>query len=175
MNINGVHMDQSAQTKFRLRYQLTIDIWEKFCILHKELFDLTCQEYLTLLEGEIETLEKITPQKEILISEINQLEKSRGILIQEINEEASSENKIAKASELITYFFSIESEKDIFALRNLNNLLIDIIQRLQEQNKKNQLFLNKAIISIKDLKDSFRGKKVYTTYGSDGLTKTINR
>lgn len=168
-------MDQSAQTKFRLRYQLTIDIWEKFCILHKELFDLTCQEYLTLLEGEIETLEKITPQKEILISEINQLEKSRGILIQEINEEASSENKIAKASELITYFFSIESEKDIFALRNLNNLLIDIIQRLQEQNKKNQLFLNKAIISIKDLKDSFRGKKVYTTYGSDGLTKTINR
>ncbi len=168
-------MDQAAQAKFNLRYQLTIDIWEKFCLLHKDLFDLTCQEYLTLLEGEIEALEKITPQKELLIQEINRLEKARATLIQEINSENIAEIKITKASELITYFSPLENEKEILVLKNLNSLLIDIIQKLQDQNKKNQLFLNKAMLSIKDLKDSFRGKKVYTTYGSDGLTKAINR
>jgi len=92
-----------------------------------------------------------------------------------LNQISSPTNIINKASDLIHYFHDLESENNLFALKNLNDLLIDIIERLQDQNKKNQLFLNKAMLSIQDLKQGFSGKKVFTTYGSDGMTKAINK
>jgi flagellar biosynthesis/type III secretory pathway chaperone len=57
----------------------------------------------------------------------------------------------------------------------LNSLLIDIIHRIQEQNKKNQMFLNKAMLSLREIKQGFTGKKTYTTYGADGMTRAVGR
>jgi flagellar biosynthesis/type III secretory pathway chaperone len=53
----------------------------------------------------------------------------------------------------------------------LNLVLLDIIEKLQDQNKKNQIFLNKALLSLQELKDSFAGgEKKFKTYGANGNT-----
>jgi flagellar biosynthesis/type III secretory pathway chaperone len=167
-------MDKRLDEK-KLYYQRAIGVWEGFCELHKELYDLTCDEYLTLLESDIEKLEKMLPLKEEIISRIGELEKERTELIDTLNSTALFTTKITRAGELLTAFSSLDQAAGIPALKNLNALLIDIIQKIQEQNKKNQMFLNKAMISLREVKQGFTGKKQYTTYGADGQTRALSR
>ncbi len=165
----------SNQAEIKLYYQRTLSVWEGFCQLHKELYDLTCDEYLTLLESDIDKLETMLIQKEEIIAKIAEIEKERSELILNLNAHQIFEEKITKASQLINAFSSLESQAGLPALRNLNSLLIDIIQKIQEQNKKNQQFLNKAMHSLKEVKQGFSGKKTYTTYGADGMTRAFGR
>lgn len=159
----------------RLYYQRVLSVWEGFCQLHKDLYDLTCEEYLTLLDSDIDKLESMLPVKEEIISKINELEKERTELIEQLNQSGLFTLKIQRAGDLMTAFTAIDNSLPIPALRNLNSLLLDIIHKIQDQNKKNQQFLNKAMLSLRDVKQGFTGKKTYTTYGSDGQTRSINR
>lgn len=168
-------MEAIQRQEKNLYYQKVLSIWENFCEFHKELYDLTCEEYLTLLASDIDKLETMIPLKEEIISKIGELEKERTELIDAINISGVIHYKINRAGELLTSFTEIENEANIPALRNLNALLIEIIERIQEQNKKNQMFLNKAMLSIREIKQGFTGKKTYTTYGADGLTRTLNK
>lgn len=167
-------MDTSTQVR-TLYYQQAVTVWEGFCKLHKELYDLTCDEYITLLASDIEKLETMLPAKEDIIARVSELEKQRAHLILKINESNLFDVEITRAGELLEAFADIDQKSGIPALRNLNSLLIDIINKIQEQNKKNQMFLNKAMLSIRDLKNSFSGKKTYTTYGADGMTRQAGR
>lgn len=167
-------MDNRLDEK-KLYYQRAVSVWEGFCQLHKELYELTCDEYLTLLESDIDKLEKMLPLKEEIISKIGELEKERTELIDTLNTNAVFSTKITRAGELLTAFAAQEQEAGIPALKNLNDLLIDIIQKIQEQNKKNQWFLNKAMLSLREIKQGFTGKKQYTTYGADGQTRALPR
>lgn len=168
-------MTDNRLNEKKLFYHQVLTVWEGFCELHKDLFDLACEEYLTLLESNIEKLETMLPLKESIIAKVNVLEKERALLIEKINTSGVLQMKITKASDLVSAFESLDRETGIPALRNLNSLLIDIIQKLQEQNKKNQLFLNKAMLSLREIKEGFTGKKTYTTYGADGMTRAIGR
>jgi flagellar biosynthesis/type III secretory pathway chaperone len=159
----------------KLHHQQVVTIWEGFCRLHRELYDLTCEEYLTLLASDIERLESMLPLKEEIISKIGELEAERTELIEKLNATKIFAQKITRASELLNAFGEIDKQSGIPALRNLNGLLIDIIEKIQEQNKKNQHFLNKAMVSIREMKQGFGGKKTYTTYGADGMTRAIGR
>lgn len=160
----------------KLYYQQAIIIWEEFCKLHRDLFDLTCDEYLVLLASDIDKLEDMLPIKEEVIGRITLMEKERAALLHTLNTKELLSEPLTKVGDLIEYFEDIEAQSGINALKNLNALLVDIIVKLQEQNKKNQQFLNKAMISIRDLKESYTGKKkAYTTYGSDGMTKSLPR
>jgi flagellar biosynthesis/type III secretory pathway chaperone len=159
----------------KLYYQRAVSVWENFCKLHKELYDLTCEEYLTLLESDLDKLETMLPLKEEIISKIGELEKDRADLIDTLNSSALFDGKIVRAGEMLEAFSVIDMTSSIPALKNLNALLIDIIHKIQEQNKKNQMFLNKAMLSIRDIKQGFTGKKQYTTYGADGQTRTLNK
>jgi flagellar biosynthesis/type III secretory pathway chaperone len=167
-------MDNRLDEK-RLYYQQVLTVWEVFCKLHKELYDLTCEEYLTLLESDIDKLETMLPVKEEIISKIGDLEKERTELIEKLNSKALFSQKITRAGELLSAFSELDKAAAIPALKNLNSLLIDIIQKIQEQNKKNQQFLNKAMLSLREVKQGFSGKKTYTTYGADGQTRSLNR
>lgn len=167
-------MSSSMDAK-KLYYQQVIVIWEGFCLLHKELYDLTCEEYLTLLASDIDKLEGMLPIKEEIISRIGELEKDRGELVERLNEAALFTSPIERVGDLLGAFSEIDEAAAIPALKNLNSLLINIIENIQDQNKKNQLFLNKAMRSLKDIKQSFTGKKTYTTYGADGMTRTLSR
>lgn len=159
----------------KLYYQSALTIWEGFCQLHKELYDLTCEEYLTLLESDIDKLETMLPIKEEIISRISLVEKDRADLMEKINQSGITSTKITRAGELLNEFADIDQSLGLPALKNYNALLIDIISKIQEQNKKNQMFLNKAMLSLREVKQGFTGKKQYTTYGSDGQTRSTNR
>lgn len=156
-------------------YHSAITLWEAFCRLHKNLYDLTCEEYLVLLESDIGKLESMLPLKEEIIEKISELEKERSDLIEKLNESALFSDKITRAGELLDAFKPMDQSAPIPALKNLNSLLIDIIHKVQDQNKKNQQFLNKAMISLKEVKQGFTGKKQFTTYGADGHTRAHNR
>lgn len=159
----------------KIYYQDVISVWERFCQLHKDLYDLACEEYLTLLESDIDKLETMLPVKEEIISKIGELDSERTNLIDKINESGLFAAKITRAGELIDSFYDLEAAAAIPALRNFNSLLIDIIQKIQLQNKKNQQFLNKAMISLKEVKQGYSGKKTYSTYGADGQTRPLAR
>lgn len=167
-------MDSRLDEK-KLYYQRVLNAWEGFCQLHKDLYDLTCEEYLTLLESDIDKLETMLPVKEEIISKIGELETDRTELIEKLNSTGLFATKITRAGELLNAFSELDQSAAIPALRNLNSLLIDIIGKIQDQNKKNQQFLNKAMISLKEVKQGFTGKKTYTTYGADGQTRSLNR
>lgn len=167
-------MDSKASAK-ALHYQSVLTVWEAFCQLHKELYDLSCDEYLTLLESNIEKLEEMLPVKEEIIARIGELENERAELIDKLNRSDLFSTPIQKAGDLLAAFSDIDDQRGVPALKNLNSLLIDIIQKLQEQNKKNQMFLNRAMRSLNEIKQGFGGKKVYTTYGADGMTRTLPR
>ena len=159
----------------KLYYHSVLTVWEGFCQLHKELYDLTCDEYLTLLASDIEKLETMLPIKEEIIAKISDLERERSELIERLNESALFMTRINRAGELLDAFQGLDESQSIPALRNLNSLLIEIILKIQDQNKKNQMFLNKAMLSLRDVKHGFKGKKTFTTYGADGLTRALPR
>lgn len=167
-------MDNRLDEK-KLYYQHVLHVWEGFCRLHKDLYDLTCDEYLTLLESDIEKLETMLPLKEEIIAKIGELEKDRTELIAKLNTTGLFTANIGRAGELMDAFSDLDQKAAIPALRNLNSLLIDIIGKIQDQNKKNQQFLNKAMLSLREVKQGFTGKKTYTTYGANGQTRSLNR
>jgi flagellar biosynthesis/type III secretory pathway chaperone len=168
-----------ATEKIKFFYYQITDIWKRFCEEHVNLFNLTCDEYTHLLKTDLETLEDITESKSEIINRINILEKLRSDLIISINEELKSNNnlknkygfsKITTVSDLLGLMKEYEGHLQENYLENFNALLIDIIEKIQKQNKKNQVFINKAILSLKDIKGSVDGKKSYSTYTQNGLT-----
>jgi flagellar biosynthesis/type III secretory pathway chaperone len=155
----------------KLYYHHVLSVWEGFCHLHTELYDLTCDEYLTLLASDVDKLEGMLPLKEEIIGRISLLEIERSELIKKINNSNVFAKPIIKSGDLLQTFSEIDSNSALPALKNLNSLLIDIIQKIQEQNKKNQMFLNRAMLSLREIKQGFTGKKTYSTYGADGMTR----
>ncbi len=159
----------------KLYYHSVVSVWEGFCHLHKELYDLTCDEYLTLLSSDVDKLEDALPLKEEIIRKISALEYERKDLIESINTSKIFTKNIFKSSDLLIVFSEIDQSSAMPALKNLNALLIDIVQKIQEQNKKNQMFLNRAMLSLREIKQGFTGKKTYSTYGADGMTRANGR
>lgn len=168
-------MNQRLDEK-KLYYQRVLHVWEGFCQLHRELYDLTCEEYLTLLASDVDKLEGMLPLKEEIITKISELETERSELMEKLNNSKLFSTQITRSGELLEAFAEIDSAAAVSALKNLNALLIDIIHKIQDQNKKNQMFLNKAMISLRDIKNGFAGKKkTFTTYGADGMTRALGR
>jgi flagellar biosynthesis/type III secretory pathway chaperone len=159
----------------RLYHQQAVIIWEGFCRLHQQLLDMTNEEYLALLDSDIDKLEVMLPMKDEIIKAIGEIEQERIQLIEQINKKGLLGHSISKATQLIEAFEDVEKLSGVAILSNLNALLIEVIERIQEQNKKNQLFLNKAMLSLRELKEGFSGKKTFITYGADGLTRSLNR
>jgi flagellar biosynthesis/type III secretory pathway chaperone len=157
----------------RIKYQEVIRLWEEFCELHNELYILTCDEYSYLLESNIEAVEENLIKKQTLLQTIHDVEDLRQQLIVEINDANLTPNKINNISDLISLMNNVEKELKVNHLERYNNLLIDIIGKIQLQNKSNQIFLNKALISIREMKEQFMGKKQYKTYGASGNTVAV--
>src|SRR5690606_9542995 len=124
--LRGLNMDNRMDEQ-RLHYQSVLSVWEGFCQLHKDLYDLTCEEYLTLLASDIDKLESMLPVKEEIISKIGELEKERSELIEQLNKSGLFTINIQRAGDLLTIFTAHDNSLPIPALRNLNSLLLDII------------------------------------------------
>lgn len=155
----------------RLRYDQLLTLWNSFCEHHTKLYELTCDEYQYLLKSDIEGIEQVLEKKEIMISAIRDLEKVRSELIADINKEDLLPEEITSLSSLIIQMQVYEESLNLNGLRRYNQLLISIIENIQKQNKCNQVFLNKAISSIEDMKAGFTQNKSYQTYDKKGMAK----
>lgn len=151
-----------------LYFQVT-DVWKKLCEHHTTLLDKTYEEYSLLLSSDIDTLEKVLVEKDEVIKFISNLDQMRSDIIQEINSSLSDEMKIKDVSGLIKIMSDFESENNQKHLYRFNMLLIDIIEKIQAQNKKNQLFINKAILNLRSIREETLGSKNYGVYNSKGI------
>ncbi len=162
-------MTEANKLRFKLKTSELVDIWQNFCESHTKLYDLTCDEYMHLLESDIDLLESALEEKNALLESISTLDTKRTVLLEELS--VLSGSKYDTLTGFVGELRAVDNNVDAKQLESLNLLLLDIILKIQDQNKKNQLFLNKAIHSLQDLRQSFSGKKSYKTYGADGATK----
>jgi len=156
------------QKKELFYFQIT-DLWKRLCESHSELFDLTCDEYSLLLGSQLDSLESKIQEKQDLIAKIGILEKIREELIDDVNKHLNA--NIKNVTELISFFQRYESSLSQKHLFSFNALLIDIIEKIQAQNKNNQLFINKALGSLRSIREEALGEKSYSTYTSKGSAK----
>lgn len=162
-------MEQNLKLKFEL--DRLYEIWQDFCEHHTFLYELTCDEYLQLLSSDIDTLEETLSRKNKIIAEINTLDDKRRETLDSVSSLIGIESP-SKLQILLTELRNRNEHDFCVNLEKLNLLLVGVIQKIQEQNKKNQIFLNKAIVSLKELKNSFKGNNQYSsTYGANGLVK----
>lgn len=157
----------SAEERLALYYFQVTDLWKKLCELHSDLFNTTCDEYSLLLNSELDLLEEKILEKESIIKTISQLEHVRKDLIDELNQAYPNE-KIESVSKLLEFMSKYEVEKKEKHLFRFNALLIDIIEKIQAQNKRNQLFINKALHSLKQIRIDALGQKNYSVYTAKG-------
>lgn len=158
----------AKEIKLKLKYQEILSLWKEFCNSHTKLYELTCAEYLHLLSSDMDKLEEAIDHKHELIEHINKLDNSRQELMLDVSSLIDTE--INSASKLMQAMQNFSDTSVPLQLDKYNQLLLDIIQKIQEQNKTNQIFLNKAILSLQDLKDSFQGNKSFKTYNYKGMT-----
>jgi len=158
------------EEKLGLYYFTILDHWKLFCEYHSTLFDLTCIEYEALLKSDIDHLEKILLEKEAIVKSVDELEKSRQKIIEEINTCLTPENKINNVGDLISLMNNYENKSGQNILGRMNKLLINIIETIGLQNKKNQIFLNKAIHNLSVIKKDVKGVKTFYTYDDKGVS-----
>jgi len=156
----------------QLIYFKVTDVWKRFCEEHTVLLDTTFEEYSLLLASDVDGIEELMVTKNEIISRISSLEKIREDLITELNEylRDNGQKSVESVSELITVMAQFEEANNAHHLNRFNKLLIDIIEKLQTQNKKNQLFLNKAINSLREIREEALGVKSYSTYNNKGVS-----
>ena len=153
--------------KLAILYFEVTDLWKRLCEEHNVLFSVTCDEYSLLLNSQLDLLEEKLVEKNEVILRISALETIRREIIVELNGLVPEKN-IDSVSKLIEVMRSYEVEKNQKHLFRFNALLIDIIEKIQAQNKRNQLFINKALLSLKQIRIEATGKKNYSTYTSKG-------
>lgn len=164
----------SDQTSIELKFALTrlVDTWRSFCELHTNLYEFTCDEYMHLLASEIDELDETVTKKTALLKDINLLDGTRSEITNEIMAYYKLENEPKKLKVLIQTLRDNGEAETAKQVESMNLILLDIVEKIQEQNKKNQVFLNKAIHSLQDLRESFAGKAKFKTYSSSGSTRS---
>lgn len=157
--------------KLSLNFKFTelIELWKEFCQSHTSLYELTCEEYQHMISSEIDSLETVVDTKKQLIDYINVLDERRQAIINEIKTE-SNRDDLNKSNQIIEFLKEIGKETTAKELASYNDLLVEIVEKIQDQNKTNQIFLNRAIISLQELKENFKGKKSFKTYNFKGTT-----
>jgi flagellar biosynthesis/type III secretory pathway chaperone len=163
-----------SETKsLHLYYFQITDIWKRFCEEHSELLDKTFEEYSLLLASNIDELEPLLKEKAEIVQRISFLEKARQRCIDELNNYLTEQNvkTIDSVSELIQVMNEYEEHNNEKHLFRFNQLLIDIIEKIKGQNKKNQLFLNRSINNLREIREDALGVKNYNTYNNKGVSR----
>ena len=143
-------------------------VWRKFCELHNDLYMETCKEYQLLLAGQTESLGEHLKNKTHIINEIRDMELVRKDLIANLNGLIKSK-EITNTSGLLDYLQIEKSNEDQGKnLKKYNDLLVNMIEKIKYQNKKNKMFLNKAIHNLRTIREDISGQRLLSTYDSKG-------
>lgn len=148
-------------------YKNIVNLWQRMCDLHQKLLEVTVREYSSLLSSELENTEKILEEKKNIIKQISAEESARKKLVNEtLGPSTLDENFTFK--DLKKYYDQFEIEKTGNHLNNFNLILKDIIEKIQKQNKKNRIFINRALISLDGLKLPAGESREHSLYNKDG-------
>jgi len=166
------NLRQQSNDSLQLIYFRVTDVWKHFCEEHTKLLDITFEEYSLLLSSDVDGIEELMVSKNEILTKINSFEKMREGLIKELNIYLLShgQKSVDSISELISVMAQFEEANNARHLERFNKLLIDIIEKLQAQNKKNQLFLNKSINNLREIREETLGFKTYSTYNNKGIS-----
>ncbi|MGB0452789.1 MAG: flagellar protein FlgN [Bacteriovoracaceae bacterium] len=163
-------MDENQKNVY---YFTVTDLWKRFCEEHNRLFTLTSEEYSQLLASDFDKIEQITTNKEEVIERIKNLETIRQETLVKINESLEENQRIENASGLVKFFDDCAPEKEGLHLKKFNDLLIHLIEKIQNQNKNNQLFINKAIHSLREIREGAAGGEKLQTYNAKGSARSV--
>ncbi len=180
MNLSNQQLEKMTDDPLAeiIYFQIT-DLWKRFCEEHTRLFNSTCDEYECLLDNNLDRLEEVIDEKQVIINKITLLEKLRKEVIENLNETIRDRypnllgegRDISSVKELLIFTTKFENIKQHNHLQRFNNLLIDLIEKIQDQNKRNQLYINKAVKNLDELKKGIMGDRPYKTYTAHGTTK----
>ncbi|RLA65099.1 MAG: hypothetical protein DRQ88_02415 [Epsilonproteobacteria bacterium] len=151
-------------------YFYLTDLWQQLCEEHALLFNITCDEYLFLLDSDLESIEKIVEEKNIVIERIARLENIRKDYLKDLNSTLKDSEKINSNSDLLKFLGKSVIEKEQKHFARFNILLVNIIGKIKKQNKRNQIFLRKVMISLSDWKKEAFGEKNFQIYTASGNT-----
>jgi hypothetical protein len=144
-----------------------VQIWQDYAKSHSDLLELTIDEYHLLLNNQIEEIEKKIIEKEKIITDIKFFDDERKKIVSDICQLFPQLDPNLKFSALVDFMETNIDENAGITLGKLNSILLELIKQLQTQNKKNQIFLNKSLHTIAEIKKEFSGKK-YSNYSSKG-------
>lgn len=164
-------MNQSAESfKLSLQVESLVKLWEEFCHLHQNLLDHTQEEYKALLENDLDLMNELVDKKVQLIETIKTRDAERVSLLRQLD------SSIEDINNLFDFLERNQLAPQAIAIGRYNSLLLDIVDQTQEQNKKNQFYLNRALRSLQDLRESFSGEKSLSIYGKNGsLSQQTNK
>ena len=148
-------------------YKSIINLWQRLCNLHQSLLEVTTEEYTSLLSSDLEKTAEILETKKNLIKEIAKEDLIRQKLVSEIlGPETLADGY--KFSDLKTFFNKFEIESKGNHLNNFNLILLDTINKIKAQNKKNRFFINRAMISLDGLKLPSNINPNHSLYNKNG-------
>ena len=83
-------------------------------------------------------------------------------------------DKLENAGDLLSLMSVFEEGRELKHLYKFNELLIDLMEQIQDQNKKNRLFVNKALHSLEQIREEVLGTKKYSTYGPNMIKNNVS-
>ena len=143
-------------------------IWEKFCKLHHRLYDITCREYQLLLASRIDAIDENIKDKVSIINEIKGAEIKRREFVDQLSTVAGC--RIGSSRELLSYVENNlqEYREEGQLLKKYNKILVETIENIQFQNKKNQTFINKAMHNLRNIREGVLGQSGLGIYDARG-------
>ena len=163
-----------TQRSKEIVYWKVTDLWKDFCEEHNNLLNKTWIEYSFLLSSNIDKIEECLKDKTEILKTIQKLENVRSELMKEINK-LFGEDKIKNVNDLIKMMEQLEIEKEQKHLFRFNELLLNLIDDIQIQNKKNQLFINKALRSLQFIREGVSQQKKYSGYNAQGTFSQVGK
>ena len=150
-------------------YNSFTDLWKRLCDIHSELYGITCEEYLALLNSNIDQVNALLEHKEVLIKTIDDFEAERFSLVLRIAKISQSQpTNFAKFKTVYEYFHKHLQLDNENTLLKYHATMLDLIEKTQDQNKKNRIFLNKALHSIQELRFELNGVSKVDNYSRTG-------
>lgn len=153
----------------QLLYLEFTELWKALCDAHNRLFQITCDEYVALLNSNIDKVHLLLEIKEKIIGEIEQLDNDRLNLVNRVAIQANLEiEDIKKFKNVYDYLREELLLNDQNPLIKYHELMIELVDKTQQQNKKNRVFLNKALHSIKEIRRDLNGSIKVNNYSRTG-------
>ncbi len=118
-----------------------IKILEQEYELYHELYKLASSKKEAIIENNVQELNNLIEKDEKVINSFNQLESERNQLLDDLKDNYNLETENLNYSRLIKELSDPWKEK----MTQIRNKLLDVIDKLNQQNEQNKVLLKEAI------------------------------